>query len=354
MKRIVLTGGGTAGHVAPNIALIPRLKELDYEIHYIGSIEGIERKMIEKLGIPYYPIQTGKLRRYFDLRNLSDPFRVLKGGRQARGILKKLRPNIIFSKGGFVSVPVVKAASMEHIPVIIHESDLTPGLANKISFSSADVICANFPETLDYLPVKKAVLTGLPIRPELLSGSRAEGLRICGFDESKPVVMIIGGSVGAGAVNNVIRGVLPELLKRYHVAHICGKGKTDPGLDNKPGYKQFEFIDEELPHIYAMADLIISRAGANAICEILALNKPNILIPLPATASRGDQILNAASFESRGYSCVLEQENLTNLNLLNTMEKVFANREKYIKKMAASEQLDATDTIISLIEKHSR
>ncbi|MBR5336907.1 MAG: undecaprenyldiphospho-muramoylpentapeptide beta-N-acetylglucosaminyltransferase [Lachnospiraceae bacterium] len=350
MKRIVLTGGGTAGHVAPNIALMPRLKELDYEIHYIGSIEGIERKMIEKLGIPYYPIQTGKLRRYFDLKNLSDPFRVMKGGREARGILKRLRPNIIFSKGGFVSVPVVKAAAREHIPVIIHESDLTPGLANKISFSSADRICCNFPETMDYLPSKKAILTGLPIRAELLNGSRQEGLKICGFDDSRPVVMIIGGSIGATAINNVIRGILPELLKRYQVAHICGKGKTDEELSNKPGYVQFEFIDEELPHIFAMADIVISRAGANAICEILALNKPNILIPLTATASRGDQILNAASFESRGFSYVLEQENLTNLNLLNTIEKVLSNKDKYIKKMAASEQLDATDKIIGLIE----
>lgn len=353
MKRIVLTGGGTAGHVSPNIALIPGLKDLGYEIYYIGSIEGIERKMIEKLGIPYYPIPTGKLRRYFDIKNFSDPIRVMKGGIEARGILRKLRPNIIFSKGGFVSVPVARAARLERIPLIIHESDMTPGLANKLSFSAATKICCNFPETMDYLPAKKAELTGLPIRKELLSGSAQGGLSRFGFDKSKPVVMITGGSSGAVAINNVIRGVLPELLKRYQVLHICGKGKTDESLNGKPGYIQLEFAEEELPDIFAMSDIVISRAGANTIYEILALNKPNILIPLPAQSSRGDQLLNASSFESQGYSFVLEQENLTNINLLNSIEHVLKNSERYIKKMAASSQLDATERILNLIEENA-
>lgn len=353
MKRIVLTGGGTAGHVSPNIALIPGLKDLGYEISYIGSIEGIERTMIEKLGIPYYPIPTGKLRRYFDIKNFSDPIRVMKGGIEARGILRKLRPNIIFSKGGFVSVPVSRAAKLERIPLIIHESDMTPGLANKLSFSAATKICCNFPETMDYLPAKKAELTGLPIRKELLSGSAQGGLSRFGFDKSKPVIMITGGSSGAVAINNVIRGVLPELLKRYQVLHICGKGKTDESLNGKPGYIQLEFAEEELPDIFAMSDVVISRAGANTIYEILALNKPNILIPLPAQSSRGDQLLNASSFESQGYSFVLEQENLTNINLLNSIEHVLKNSERYIKKMAASSQLDATERILKLIEENA-
>lgn len=353
MKRIVLTGGGTAGHVSPNIALIPGLKDLGYEIFYIGSIEGIERTMIEKLGIPYYPIPTGKLRRYFDIKNFSDPIRVMKGGIEARGILRKLRPNIIFSKGGFVSVPVSRAARLERIPLIIHESDMTPGLANKLSFSAATKICCNFPETMDYLPAKKAELTGLPIRKELLSGSAQGGLSRFGFDKSKPVIMITGGSSGAVAINNVIRGVLPELLKRYQVLHICGKGKTDESLNGKPGYIQLEFAEEELPDIFAMSDVVISRAGANTIYEILALNKPNILIPLPAQSSRGDQLLNASSFESQGYSFVLEQENLTNINLLNSIEHVLKNSERYIKKMAASSQLDATERILKLIEENA-
>ena len=353
MKRIVLTGGGTAGHVSPNIALIPGLKELGYEIFYIGSIEGIERKMIEKLDIPYYPIPTGKLRRYFDIKNFSDPIRVMKGGIESRGILRKLRPNIIFSKGGFVSVPVSRAARLERIPLIIHESDMTPGLANKLSFSAATKICCNFPETMDYLPAKKAELTGLPIRKELLSGSAQGGLSRYGFDKSKPVVMVTGGSSGAVAINNVIRGVLPELLKRYQVLHICGKGKTDESLNDKPGYVQLEFAEEELPDIFAMADIVISRAGANTIYEILALNKPNILVPLPAQSSRGDQLLNASSFESQGYSFVLEQDNLTNINLLNSIEHVLKNSDRYIKKMAASSQLDATDKILKLIEENA-
>ncbi|MBE6014811.1 MAG: undecaprenyldiphospho-muramoylpentapeptide beta-N-acetylglucosaminyltransferase [Lachnospiraceae bacterium] len=351
MKRIVLTGGGTAGHVTPNLALIPKLKELGYEIYYIGSIEGIERKLIEGAGIPYYPIQTGKFRRYFDLKNFTDPFRVIKGGAEARNILRELRPNIIFSKGGFVSVPVVKAAQKEHIPVIIHESDITPGLANKVSFKTADKICCNFPETLEYLPAAKAVLTGSPIREELFKGSRQAGLSFCGFNEDKPVIMVIGGSMGAAAINNTIRGVLPELLKRYQVVHLCGKGKLDKNAGKYEGYKQFEYIDEELPDIMAMADIVISRAGANSICELLALNKPNILIPLSAKASRGDQILNASSFESQGFSFVLEEENLTNLNLLETIEYVLSNKDRYIKNMSGASQLDAVNKILRLIEE---
>lgn len=353
MKRIVLTGGGTAGHVTPNIAIIPKLKELGYEIFYIGSIEGIERKLIEELGIPYYPIQTGKLRRYFDIKNFTDPFRVLKGGAQAKAILKELKPDIVFSKGGFVSVPVVKAAANQRIPVIIHESDITPGLANKLSFSSATKICCNFPETLEYLPADKAVLTGSPIREELLKGDAAKGRAFCGFD-NKPVIMVIGGSTGAAVVNARIRGVLPELLKNYNVVHLCGKGKMDASVNNLSGYVQFEYISEELPDIFAMADVVISRAGANSICEILALNKPNILVPLSAKASRGDQILNASSFESQGFSYILEEENMTNLNLLTAIDYVVSNSQRFIDTMKKANQIDSVTKVISLIEEVSK
>lgn len=352
MKRIVLTGGGTAGHVTPNIALIPKLKELDYEIFYIGSIEGIERKLIEELGIKYFPIQTGKLRRYFDIKNFTDPFRVLKGGAQAKAILKDLKPDIVFSKGGFVSVPVVKAAAKQKIPVIIHESDITPGLANKLSFSSATKVCCNFPETLEFLPADKAVLTGSPIREELLKGDASKGRAFCGFDE-KPVIMVIGGSTGAAVINARIRGVLPELLKNYNVVHLCGKGKMDATISS-PGYVQYEYISEELPDLFALADVVISRAGANSICEILALNKPNILVPLSAKASRGDQILNASSFESQGYSYVLEEENMTNLNLLTAIDYVVTNKQRYIDAMKASNQMDSVKKVIGLIEELSK
>ena len=354
MKRIVLTGGGTAGHVTPNIALIPRLKELGYEIHYIGSYDGIEKKLIEELQIPYYGISSGKLRRYFDVKNFTDPFKVLKGFREARHTLAEIRPNVLFSKGGFVSVPVVLAAKRLHIPVIIHESDLTPGLANKICIPSAAKVCCNFPETLAHLPTDKAVLTGSPIRQELLEGNPIAALEFCHFTANKPVILVMGGSLGSAAINDTIRGVLPELLKTYQVIHLCGKGKLDEGLNHTPGYVQFEYIKKELRDLFALADIVISRAGANAICELLALHKPNILIPLSAKASRGDQILNARSFEAQGFSIVLEEEEVTNLTLLNAIHTLMEEKDRYIQAMTASEQKDSIATITGLIEELAR
>ena len=354
MKRIVLTGGGTAGHVTPNIALIPRLKELGYEIHYIGSYDGIEKKLIEELQIPYYGISSGKLRRYFDVKNFTDPFKVLKGFREARHTLAEIRPNVLFSKGGFVSVPVVLAAKRLHIPVIIHESDLTPGLANKICIPSAAKVCCNFPETLAHLPADKAVLTGSPIRQELREGNPIAALEFCHFTANKPVILVMGGSLGSAAINDTIRGVLPELLKTYQVIHLCGKGKLDEGLNHTPGYVQFEYIKKELRDLFALADIVISRAGANAICELLALHKPNILIPLSAKASRGDQILNARSFEAQGFSIVLEEEEVTNLTLLNAIHTLMEEKDRYIQAMTASEQKDSIATITGLIEELAR
>ena len=351
MKRIVLTGGGTAGHVTPNIALIPRLRELNYDICYIGSYDGIEKKLIEEFHIPYYGISSGKLRRYFDPKNFSDPFKVLKGIGEARRTLKELKPDIVFSKGGFVSVPVVLAAKRLHIPVIIHESDLTPGLANKICIPSAVKVCCNFPETLSHLPAGKAVLTGSPIRQELLRGNAIAALEFCHFTANKPVILVMGGSLGSAAINDTIRGVLPELLKNFQVIHLCGKGKLDPHLTDVQGYVQFEYIKDELRDLFALADIVISRAGANAICELLALHKPNILIPLSAKASRGDQILNARSFEAQGFSIVLEEESVTNLTLLNAIQTLMDNKETYIQAMKNSNQQDSIATITGLIEE---
>mgnify|MGYP000097974000 CR=1 FL=1 len=351
MKRIVLTGGGTAGHVTPNIALLPKLRELGYDIHYIGSYEGIEKKLIEELGIPYYGISSGKLRRYFDLKNFSDPFRVLKGFSQARKILKQLKPDVVFSKGGFVTVPVVIAANRLKIPALIHESDMTPGLANKLCLSSATKICCNFPETASNLPADKAVLTGTPIRQELLSGNAEAGRKFCGFNADKPVLMVIGGSLGAASVNNAIRAILPELLKEFQVVHLCGKGKTDESLKGTTGYVQYEYIKDELPDLFSLADIVISRAGANAICEISELHKPNLLIPLSAKASRGDQILNARSFERQGFSLVIEEEQLTNATLLDAVHNLYENREQFINAMHNSGQQDPIATIIGLIEE---
>ncbi len=298
MKKIVLTGGGTAGHVTPNIALIPFLKEAGYEIAYVGSYNGIEKSLMEDLGIPYTGIATGKLRRYLDPKNFTDPFRIIKGFGEAKKFLKQYKPDVIFSKGGFVSVPVVRAAGSLNIPCVIHESDMTPGLANKLCYGSAVKICCNFPETVSSLPQKKAVLTGTPIRTELFTGDAAKGRELCGFTDDKPVLMVTGGSLGAMAVNQAVRDALPSLLEKYNVVHLCGKNKVDNMMLTIPGYRQFEYIKDEMKDLFALADVIISRAGANAICEILALKKPNILIPLPSKASRGDQLLNAKSFEA--------------------------------------------------------
>ena len=350
MKRIVLTGGGTAGHVTPLIALLPALTNENYDIHYIGSYDGIERKLIKEYNIPYYGISSGKLRRYLDPKNFTDPFKVVKGYFEARKILKKLKPHILFSKGGFVSVPVVLAAKKLRIPVIIHESDMTPGLANKIAIPAARRVCANFPETMAHLPTEKAVLTGTPIRKELFIGNKIKGLDFCGFTSNKPVLMIIGGSTGSRVINDVVRGLLPTLLRDYQVIHLCGKGNIDPKLADTKGYAQYEYIKEELSDLFAASDIVISRAGANAICEILALRIPNILIPLGLNASRGDQILNAESFENQGYSYLLMEENLTVSNLLIAIKTVMGNRQKYIKAMNTSELNNSIDTIMNLIK----
>ena len=350
MKRIVLTGGGTAGHVTPNIALLPRLKELDYDIHYIGSYEGIESRLIADYELPYYGISTGKLRRYLDPKNFSDPFRVLNGYTQARKIFKQIKPDVVFSKGGFVSVPVVRAAASLKIPCIIHESDMTPGLANKLCIPVAQKVCCNFPETLQYLPEEKAVLTGSPIRAELARGNKIAALELCGFNANIPVIMVIGGSSGAANVNKAVREALPELLQDFQVVHICGKDKIDNLLLTTEGYKQFEYVKAELKDIFAMADIVISRAGANAICEILALQKPNILIPLMA-GSRGDQILNAKSFESQGFSLVISEDDITTRLLVDTVHDLYFRKQSFIESMNRSHQKDSIQTIIGLIEE---
>ena len=349
MKHIVLTGGGTAGHVTPNIALISRLKEQGYQISYIGSYNGIEKTLIEELGIPYYGISSGKLRRYFDLKNFTDPFRVLKGFSEARKLLKQLKPDVVFSKGGFVTVPVVVAAGRLKIPTIIHESDMTPGLANKLCIPSAVKVCCNFPETKAHLPEGKAVVTGTPIRQELLQGDAEKGRAFTGFTTEKPVLMIIGGSLGAQAVNDAVRRVLPQLLEDFQVVHLCGKGKKDDTRDGLKGYVQYEYIESELADLFAMADIVISRAGANAICELQALKKPNLLIPLSANASRGDQILNARSFEKQGFSMVLEEEAITDNVLLKAVHDLYANRETYRQAMENAPGQDSISVICDLI-----
>lgn len=351
MKKIILTGGGTAGHVTPNLALLPSLRKEEFEIHYIGSYNGIERRLIEDAGIPYDGISSGKLRRYFDIKNFSDPLRVLKGYGQAKRLMKQYRPDIVFSKGGFVSVPVVLAAKHYKIPVIIHESDMTPGLANKICIPAAKKVCCNFPETLNYLPKDKAVLSGSPIREELLTGDRLSGLQYAGLSANRPVILVIGGSLGSVTVNHAVRSILPKLLSQFQVIHICGKGNLDESLIGTSGYVQYEYVDKPLRHLFAAADLIISRAGANSICEILALRKPNILIPLSAATSRGDQILNANSFAKQGFSTVLEEEVLTSDTLYQAVSDTYKKRTAFIEAMEKSTLNNAVETIMNLIRE---
>lgn len=348
--KIIMTGGGTAGHVTPNLALVPKLKEKDFEIKYIGSYDGIEKEIIGDAGIPYYAISSGKLRRYFDMKNFSDPFKVMKGVIQANKILSKEKPDVIFSKGGFVAVPVVIAASMKKIPVVSHESDLTPGLANKLSAPFCDKLCVTLRESLNYIKDGKGELTGTPIREEILKGNRLIGKEICRFKQDKEVILVIGGSLGAKNINDEVRYHINDILKNFNVIHICGKGNLDKSLNGLEGYKQFEYVKEDLPHLLKYADFIISRAGANVIFELLALKKPTLLIPLSKKSSRGDQILNAKSFAKEGYSLVLdEDEMIEKHNLMERLSELKSRKNEFIKNMNNSQMKSGVDAIINVI-----
>ncbi|WP_458406683.1 undecaprenyldiphospho-muramoylpentapeptide beta-N-acetylglucosaminyltransferase [Anaerotignum sp.] len=349
-KKILLTGGGTAGHVTPNLALLPYLKAEGYEIVYIGSQNGIERTLIEAEGIPYYGISTGKLRRYLSKENLKDMFRVVKGISEAKKLIKKLKPDLVFSKGGFVAVPVVLGAKSNNVPVIIHESDITPGLANKIAMPSARVVCSTFPETLQYVPKGKGVHTGTPIRKELFEGDRQKGLEACKFTGEKPVLLMMGGSLGAVKLNNCLREILPELVKTFDIIHLCGKGNLDAHLRDQEGYMQFEYVSDGLNDLFAAADFIVSRAGSNSISEFLALKKPHLLIPLSAKASRGDQILNAASFEKQGFARVLDEDEMTAESMKSEIFALYENKEKYVAAMTNAASGDGVEAVMTQIK----
>ncbi|AYE33470.1 undecaprenyldiphospho-muramoylpentapeptide beta-N-acetylglucosaminyltransferase [Clostridium septicum] len=348
--KIIMTGGGTAGHVTPNLALVPKLKEKGFEVKYIGSKTGIEKEIITDAKIPYYEISSGKLRRYFDFKNFTDPFKVMKGILEAKKILKEEKPDVIFSKGGFVAVPVVIAASMKKIPVVSHESDLTPGLANKLSAPFCNRLCVTFRESLNYIKDGKGVLTGTPIRHEILEGSKLRGKEICGFKDNKDILLVIGGSLGAKSINEEIRRDLDEILKMFNVIHVCGKGNLDKKLENTVGYKQFEYVKEDLPHLLKSANFVVSRAGANVIFELLALKKPTLLIPLSKKISRGDQILNANSFEKEGYSLVLDEDEMQESHNLIIKLKELKEKSNYLaKNMENSNLKNGVDAILEVI-----
>lgn len=355
--KFVFTGGGSAGHVTPNIAIMNEIRKLqeDYSFDYIGSENGIEKEIIGNIAdVTYHGIRTGKLRRYFSLKNFTDPFKVLLGYKDAVNILKRLKPDAVFSKGGFVSVPVVYAARKLKIPVIAHESDMTPGLANKLSKKCASKICVTFPETLSHLPENLGVLTGSPIRSELLSGNASKARSMLHFD-NKPVILVMGGSLGSVAINKAIRENLALLTEKYNIIHLCGKNNLDESVGRQSNtiflsYKQFEFITDELPDFLALADFVVSRAGANAIHEFLALHKPMLLIPLSAKASRGDQILNSESFAKRKFALVLQEEDVTSDTLMESIKKLTSNRDSMIEAMKADTSvLGAAEKIAKML-----
>lgn len=349
-KRIVLTGGGTAGHVTPHLSLIPRLKALGYDIHYIGTENGIEHQMISSIpGITYHAVKSGKLRRYFSVQNFIDPFKVIAGAGQSMGLMRQLKPDVLFSKGGFVSVPVVVGAWMSGVPTVCHESDLTPGLANRICARFAQKVATTFPECAEALG-EKGIMTGTPMRPELFEGSRAAGLALAGFDGQKPVLLMTGGSLGAQSVNACLRQSLPTLLKHMDVLHLCGKGNLDDSLSGLKGYCQKEFLSAEMPDALAVADLVLSRAGSNTLSELLALHKPMLLVPYPLAASRGDQIENAKSYERQGLARVLMQEDMTPESMTNALLKLNNERQQMEKALRDYPVQDGTDKVLALIE----
>ena len=351
-KHIVLTGGGTAGHVTPNLALVPALEADGWTIAYIGSEQGPERKMVQAQGIDYYPIASGKLRRYFSWQNLIDPFLVLKGIIQAYRLLGRLKVQIIFSKGGFVALPVVIAGYLRRLPIVVHESDLSIGLANRLSFPFASKICLSFAGCKTGLKEQdKVVFTGSPIREALFQGDRARGLALCGFDNQKPCLLVMGGGQGSLAINRIIRLSLDQLLAKMNVIHLCGQGKHDSSLDNRTGYCQFDYADKELADLLAASDWVVSRAGANSLCELLALAKPHILIPLPLAGSRGDQIENARYFEKQGISLVIPEQDLTSSSLLIALEQLNLNQERIIQQMHNLAIQSAVQKIIDVLKQ---
>ena len=354
MKKIVLTGGGTLGHVTPHLSLIPHLLQAGYEIHYIGTEKGMEAEKIRSVpGVTYHAVQSGKLRRYFSWQNFIDPFKVIAGAFQSARLMVKIKPDVVFSKGGFVAVPVVFGAWLHRVPVVCHESDLTPGLANRLCAPFARKIATTFPECAQALG-PKADMTGTPLRPELFRGSRARGLSLLGFDGSKPILLMMGGSSGAQAVNKALREALPRLTGKFDVAHICGKGNLDEALQGMSGYRQLEFLDAELPDALACADLVLSRAGSNALCEFQALCKPMLLVPYPKGASRGDQILNAQSLQKRGLARVLLQEDMTADTLVRALESTWADREQLTAALHAAPPADGTERVLEMIEEVQR
>lgn len=352
MPKIVLTGGGTAGHVTPNIALMDKLRQEGWMMDYVGSADGVEKNMIKEMHIPYHVIKSGKLRRYFSWKNFLDPFNIVIGIAQAYQLLRSLKPDVVFSKGGFVAFPVVVGAWLNRIPVVAHESDITPGLANRLSFPFVSHICVTFAAAKKHFKhPSKVEVTGTPIRQELFHGKKEKGLDFCGFKNQKPCLLVIGGSQGSAALNQCIRQTLEALTQRFQVIHVCGKGKVDTNFIDNKAYCQLEYANQELADMFAASDLIISRAGANTLYEILALGKPHVLIPLSHKVSRGDQVQNARYFKQQGISVVIDEEELTPETLMTAIDEVMATREARVEKIIQLGIESATEKVFTVIQR---
>ena len=350
-KKVIFTGGGTAGHVLPNIAIISQLPN-SWKVYYLGSKQGIEGRLVKNLGVSYHEVAVGKLRRYFSFKNLVDPFKVIVGLIQSFWLIVKIKPDLVFSKGGYVALPVTIAAWILQVPVVMHESDLTLGLANRVAARFAAKICIGFPEALQGLRkyTKKTLVTGIPVRSEFISASSEIGRKICGFNSEKPILVVLGGSLGSQKINVELRKLLPKLLDSFQIAHICGEGKVNDNI-NYFGYQQFAYLDEELPHLLAAADLVISRAGANTLGELVFLQKPSVLMPLGNQASRGDQLINANYFAKHGFSKLLLDSEINSENLYRAILTAFEDKEKMIRELKKLESRDAVKLIIKLISE---
>ena len=360
--RVLFTGGGTAGHVTPNIALIEAARTRGWQVSYAGSGKGIEREMMARIDVPFRAVASGKLRRYFSWENFIDPFRIAWGVLQSLWLCLSVKPDVVFSKGGFVSVPVVVAAWLCRVPVISHESDVTPGLANRIAFPFCTRICVTFDETAQYLPAGKVVIAGTPIREALVQGDTTAGLRHLGLGtdlsnepgDKKPLLLVFGGSLGSKVLNDQVLAVLPRLLEKFNLVHIVGAGneqeRGEEGGESSGHYVQREFLHDEFGDVLAAADVVVSRAGANSLYELMATRTPHLLIPLSRAASRGDQIVNAETFTRRGFSRMIEEGELTNDRFVEQIFAVYEQREEIIRTLETFEIKDSVTIILDLLE----
>lgn len=315
--RVVITGGGSAGHIVPAVQVINALKEKDpnLELLWIGSRIGMEKDLVPKYGIQFQAVLTGKIRRYFSFSNITDFLRIPFGVIQAGKILASFKPQVVFSKGGFASIPTVIAAWMQNIPILSHESDIVPGLANKKLAWFTTKIALSFPDRRNYFEKDKTFVSGFPIRQDIFNGDKERAIRFCNFtNPNQPILFITAGGQGSVRINNAIVPILPELVQKFNIVHQCGQFQYEELLPqvqqyvDQGVYKIFPYIHNEMPDILKAADVIVSRAGST-IFELAALHKRMLLIPLEESANN-HQHENAVFFAEAGLAKVLVEKNL--------------------------------------------